>query len=121
MKLTGIFVPKYFMRHAKFFQSNANRRIFHNFIPPLLLRLLFVITQLNDRALWAIGFARAADLTPQADEVQMRGVIGFRWKEGFQMRVRLLHGHFFGAQASPPADAVDVCIHWKGGHVERKA
>ena len=86
----------------------------------MLFCLLLIIAQLNDGAVRTIRFARAANFAPEADEIQMRGVIGFRREQRFQMRMRLFHGHLFGAQASPPADAIDVRVHGKGGHVERK-
>ncbi len=80
----------------------------------------FSISWRADRAGRAIRFAGVANLPSQADDVQVRGVIRFGWEKRFEMRVGFFDGHFFGAQANPPGDAVNVRIHREGRASERK-
>src|SRR5512138_425850 len=52
-----------------------------------------IITQFQDRALLTKCPTSRANFTPQANDIQVRGVISFGWEQAFEVYVRLFYGH----------------------------
>jgi hypothetical protein len=65
----------------------------------------------------ALRFARLADLSAEADDIQMGRVIGFGRQQVRQDSMHFFSAYRHRAQAQPPRDPIDVGVYWKGRFV----
>ena len=75
------------------------------------------VLQWTSRALW---FARLADLSPQADDIQMNGVVSFGRQQASQEGMSRFSAAIGRAQPQPPRNSIDMGIHRKGRLSERE-